>query len=103
MQKAIKRIVKDICYPIVENSISLELDKAQRLTPFQVVDTLGIGKKKLLDSVGALLNDGFIQLAGLIPSMKRSLHRVYVLASRRFTEEIMKRFGPDLDSAESLF
>ena len=42
-----------------------------------LADTLGIGKKKVLDSVDALLDDRFIQLVGLIPSSEGSVHRVY--------------------------
>ena len=49
-----------------------------------LADTLGMGKKKVLDSVDALLDDGFIQLVGLIPSSKGSMHRVY-----RVTHPIM--------------
>ena len=49
-----------------------------------LADMLGMGKKKVLDSVDALLDDGFIQLVGLIPSSKGSMHRVY-----RVTHPIM--------------
>ena len=43
-----------------------------------------MGKKKVLESVDALLDNGFIQLVGLIPSSKGSMHRVY-----RVTHPIM--------------
>ena len=49
-----------------------------------LADTLGMGKKKVLESVDALLDNGFIQLVGLIPSSKGSMHRVY-----RVTHPIM--------------
>ena len=42
-----------------------------------IAGCLGMGKKMVLDSVDVLLDNGFIQLVGLIPSSKGSMHRVY--------------------------
>ena len=42
-----------------------------------MADKLGMGKKKLLESIDALLDNGFIQFAGTLPSRKGSRQRIY--------------------------
>ena len=42
-----------------------------------LADKLGMGKKKVLESIDALLDNGFIQLAGILPSRKGSKQRMY--------------------------
>ena len=42
-----------------------------------LADKLGMGKKKVLESIDALLDNGFIQLAGILPSRKGSKQREY--------------------------
>ena len=42
-----------------------------------MADKLGMGKKKLLESIDALLDNGFIQFAGMMPTQKGSRQRVY--------------------------
>ena len=42
-----------------------------------MADKLGMGKKKVLESIDALLDNGFIQFAGMMPSQKGSWQRVY--------------------------
>lgn len=38
---------------------------------------LGIGKKKVIESIDALLDNGFIQFAGMLPSSRVSNQRLY--------------------------
>ena len=42
-----------------------------------MADKLGMGKRKLLESIDALLDNGFIQFAGMLPSRKGSRQRMY--------------------------
>ena len=49
-----------------------------------IADKLGMGKKKVIESVDALLDNGFIQLAGVVKSSRGSKQRLY-----RVTHPIM--------------
>ena len=42
-----------------------------------LADKLGMGKKKVIESIDALLDNGFIQVAGMLPSSRGSRQRVY--------------------------
>ena len=42
-----------------------------------IADKLGIGKKKVLESIEALLDHGFIQFAGMLKSSRGSQQRLY--------------------------
>ena len=42
-----------------------------------IADKLGIGKKKVIESIDALLDNGFIQLAGVLKSSRGSKQRLY--------------------------
>ena len=42
-----------------------------------IADKLGMGKKKVIESIDALLDNGFIQLAGVIKSSRGSKQRLY--------------------------
>ena len=42
-----------------------------------LADKLGMGKKKVIESIDALLDNGFIQFAGMLPSSRGSRQRVY--------------------------
>ena len=42
-----------------------------------LADKLGMGKKKVIESIDALLDNGFIQLAGMLKSPKGSKQRLY--------------------------
>ena len=42
-----------------------------------IADKLGMGKKKVLESIEALLDHGFIQFAGMLKSSRGSQQRLY--------------------------
>ena len=42
-----------------------------------IADKLGMGKKKVIESIDALLDHGFIQFAGMLKSSRGSNQRVY--------------------------
>ena len=42
-----------------------------------IADKLGMGKKKVIESIDALLDNGFIQLAGMLKSPRGSKQRLY--------------------------
>ena len=42
-----------------------------------IADKLGMGKKKVIESIDALLDNGFIQLAGVLKSSRGSRQRLY--------------------------
>ncbi len=42
-----------------------------------IADKLGMSKKKVIESIDALLDNGFIQLAGMLPSSRGSKYRLY--------------------------
>ena len=42
-----------------------------------ISDKLGMGKKKVIESIDALLDNGFIQFAGMLPSSRGSKYRLY--------------------------
>ena len=42
-----------------------------------IAETLGMGKAKVIDSIDLLLDNGFIQHKGFMPSSKGSKHRIY--------------------------
>ena len=42
-----------------------------------LADKLGMGKKKVIESIDDLLDNGFIQVAGMLPSSRGSRQRVY--------------------------
>ena len=42
-----------------------------------IADTLGMGKSKVLKVIDLLLDNGFLQVAGLMNSSKGSKHRIY--------------------------
>ena len=42
-----------------------------------LADKLGMGKKKVIESIDALLDNGFIQLAGVLKSSRGSRQRLY--------------------------
>ena len=42
-----------------------------------IADKLGMGKKKVIDSIDSLLDHGFIQLAGMLKSSRGSKQRLY--------------------------
>ena len=42
-----------------------------------LADKLGMGKKKVIESIDALLDNGFIQLAGVLKSSRGSQQRLY--------------------------
>ena len=42
-----------------------------------LADKLGMGKKKVIESIDALLDNGFIQFAVMLPSSRGSRQRVY--------------------------
>ena len=42
-----------------------------------ITDKLGMGKKKVIESIDALLDNGFIQFAGMLPSSRGSKYRLY--------------------------
>ena len=42
-----------------------------------IADKLGMGKKKVIESIDALLDNGFIQFAGMLPSSRGSKYRLY--------------------------
>lgn len=42
-----------------------------------IAETLGMGKAKVIDSIDLLLDNGFIQHEGFMPSSKGSKHRIY--------------------------
>ena len=42
-----------------------------------IADKLGMGKKKVIESIDALLDNGFIQFAGMLPSSIGSKYRLY--------------------------
>ena len=42
-----------------------------------IADKLGMGKKKVIESIDALLDNGFIQLAGVLKSSRGSKQRLY--------------------------
>ena len=45
-----------------------------------IADTLGMGKAKAIASIDLLLDNGFIQHEGFVPSPKGSKHRIYRVA-----------------------
>ena len=44
-----------------------------------IADTLGMGKAKVITSIDLLLDNGFIQHEGFMPSSKGNKHRIYRL------------------------
>ena len=42
-----------------------------------LADKLGMGKKKVIESIDALLDNGFIQFARMLPSPRGSKQRLY--------------------------
>ena len=42
-----------------------------------IADKLGMGKKKVIESIDALLDHGFIQFARMLPSSRGSKYRLY--------------------------
>ena len=42
-----------------------------------LADKLGMGKKKVIESIDAILDNGFIQFAGMLPSSRGSKQRLY--------------------------
>ena len=42
-----------------------------------IADKLGMGKKKVIESIDALLDNGFIQFAGMLPSSRGSKYQLY--------------------------
>ena len=53
-----------------------------------MADKLGMGKKKLLESIDALLDHGFIQVAGMLPSLKGSRQRLYRVVHPEMLETV---------------
>ena len=51
-------------------------------------DKLGMGKKKLLESIDALLDHGFIQVAGMLLSLKGSRQRLYRVVHPEMLETV---------------
>ena len=53
-----------------------------------LADKLGMGKKKVIESIDALLDNGFIQFAGMLPSPRGSKQRLYCVVHPKMLDTV---------------
>ena len=65
-----------------------------------IADKLGMGKKKVIDSIDALLDNGFIQLAGVLKSSRGSKQRLYRVTHPKMLDRVRSAISilPELPS-----
>lgn len=68
---------RDRCYALVAPGFRADTGGTTNWTHKAIADTLGMGKAKVLQTIDALLDAGFIQVIGREHSAKGSRHRVY--------------------------